>query len=46
MNSTKKNVRETTMDLLDTIEKNQSYSNLLLNHTIEKNDLPTKDIGY
>ncbi len=45
MNSKKKNVRETTLDLLDTIEKNQSYSNLLLHHAIEKNDLPTKDIG-
>ncbi|MCQ6279711.1 16S rRNA (cytosine(967)-C(5))-methyltransferase RsmB [Bacillus sp. EB600] len=45
MNSKKKNVRETVLDLLDAIEKNQSYSNLLLHHAIEKNDLPTKDIG-
>jgi 16S rRNA (cytosine967-C5)-methyltransferase len=41
----KKNVRETTLDLLNTIEKNQSYSNLLLHHEIEKNKLPAKDIG-
>lgn len=45
MNSKKKNVRETAMDLLETIEKNQSYSNLLLNHAIEKNHLPVKDVG-
>lgn len=40
-----KNVRETAMDILDTIEKNQAYSNLLLNAAIEKNRLPQKDIG-
>lgn len=45
MNSLKKNVRATAMDLLVTIEKNQSYSNLLLNSTIEKNELSPKDIG-
>lgn len=45
MKTMKKNVRETAMDLLVTIEKNQSYSNLLLNHAIEKNHLPVKDIG-
>jgi 16S rRNA (cytosine967-C5)-methyltransferase len=45
MNTKKKNVRETAMELLDAIEKNQSYSNLLLNHAIEKNHLPVKDIG-
>lgn len=45
MNSKKKNVRETALDLLEAIEKNQSYSNLLLNHAIEKNNLPKKDIG-
>ncbi|WML43656.1 16S rRNA (cytosine(967)-C(5))-methyltransferase RsmB [Neobacillus sp. PS3-40] len=45
MTKKKKNVRETAMDLLVTIEKNQSYSNLLLNHAIEKNQLPAKDIG-
>jgi 16S rRNA (cytosine967-C5)-methyltransferase len=45
MKPNKKNVRETAMDLLDAVEKNQSYSNLLLNHAIEKNQLPSKDIG-
>jgi 16S rRNA (cytosine967-C5)-methyltransferase len=45
MKTMKKNVRETAMDLLVTIEKNQSYSNLLLHHAIEKNQLPVKDIG-
>jgi len=45
MNSTKKNVRETAMDLLVLIEKNQSYSNLLLNNAIEKNKVSQKDIG-
>ncbi|SFA74866.1 MULTISPECIES: 16S rRNA (cytosine(967)-C(5))-methyltransferase RsmB [unclassified Bacillus (in: firmicutes)] len=45
MNKAKKNVRETAMDLLETIEKNQSYSNLLLHHAIEKNVIPAKDIG-
>jgi 16S rRNA (cytosine967-C5)-methyltransferase len=45
MTSTKRNVRETAMDLLVTIEKNQSYSNLLLNTTIEKNELSAVDVG-
>lgn len=45
MKANKKNVRETAMDLLETIEKNQSYSNLLLHHAIEKNHLSEKDIG-
>lgn len=33
------------MDMLVAIEKNQAYSNLLLNSTIEKNELPAKDVG-
>ncbi|MBP2240080.1 16S rRNA (cytosine967-C5)-methyltransferase [Cytobacillus eiseniae] len=41
----KKNVRETALDLLEAVEKNQSYSNLLLNHAIQKNAIPPKDIG-
>ncbi len=45
MNSNKKNVRETALELLEAVEKNQSYSNLLLNHAIEKRQLPAKDIG-
>jgi 16S rRNA (cytosine967-C5)-methyltransferase len=45
MTNKKKNVREATVELLETIEKNQSYSNLLLNSTIEKNKIPSIDIG-
>jgi 16S rRNA (cytosine967-C5)-methyltransferase len=45
MTNKKKNVREAAMDLLDTIEKNQSYSNLLLNTTIEKNNISALDTG-
>ncbi|MDQ0198547.1 16S rRNA (cytosine(967)-C(5))-methyltransferase RsmB [Neobacillus ginsengisoli] len=41
----KKTVRESAMDLLVAIEKNQSYSNILLNNTIEKNEVPAKDVG-
>lgn len=43
--SLKKNVRKTALDCLEQIEKNQAYSNLLLNNTIKKNELPAKDIG-
>jgi 16S rRNA (cytosine967-C5)-methyltransferase len=45
MTTTKNNVRAIAMDLLVTIEKNQSYSNLLLNSTIEKNELSAVDVG-
>ena len=45
MNNKRKNVRETALEILDTIEKNQSYSNLLLNKAIKKNELDKKDIG-
>jgi 16S rRNA (cytosine967-C5)-methyltransferase len=45
MTNKKKNVREAAMDLLDAIEKNQSYSNLLLNTTIEKNNISPLDTG-
>jgi 16S rRNA (cytosine967-C5)-methyltransferase len=45
MTKTMKNVRETALELLETIEKNQSYSNLILHHAIEKNKVPKKDIG-
>ena len=41
----KHNVRETALDILVSIEKNQSYSNLLLNKMIEKNNIKGKDIG-
>ncbi|EKN64112.1 16S rRNA methyltransferase B [Neobacillus bataviensis LMG 21833] len=45
MTSTKNNVRAIAMDTLVTIEKNQSYSNLLLNNVIEKNELSAIDVG-
>lgn len=43
--SNKKNVRESALNLLEAIEKNQSYSNLLLNNVIKKNNVDPKDIG-
>jgi 16S rRNA (cytosine967-C5)-methyltransferase len=45
MNNKRKNVRETALEILEMIEKNQSYSNLLLNNSIKKNELDKKDIG-
>jgi 16S rRNA (cytosine967-C5)-methyltransferase len=45
MKTSKKNVREAVLELLETIEKNQAYSNLLLNKTIEKSEIASKDIG-
>jgi 16S rRNA (cytosine967-C5)-methyltransferase len=45
MTSTINNVRSIAMDMLVAIEKNQSYSNLLLNNTIEKHELSAKDVG-
>lgn len=41
----KSNVRESVVSILEQIEKNQSYSNLLLNNVIKKNQIPSKDIG-
>lgn len=41
----KKNVREVSLDILLQIEKNQAYSNLLLNQSIKKEELNEKDIG-
>jgi 16S rRNA (cytosine967-C5)-methyltransferase len=40
-----KNVREVALETLLAIEKNQAYSNLLLNKMIEKNELSAKDVG-
>lgn len=40
-----KNAREVALDILEQIEKNQAYSNLLLNQMIEKHKLKTEDIG-
>ncbi len=45
MSKKKKSVREAALDVIEAVEKNQSYSNLLLNSVIEKNELPQKDIG-
>ncbi|WP_019152834.1 16S rRNA (cytosine(967)-C(5))-methyltransferase RsmB [Robertmurraya massiliosenegalensis] len=39
------NVREGALRILEQIEKNQSYSNLLLNNEIKKNQINSKDIG-
>ncbi len=39
------NVREIALDVLVDIEKNKAYSNLTLNHAIEKESLHKKDIG-
>jgi 16S rRNA (cytosine967-C5)-methyltransferase len=44
-NNRKKNVRETALELLESIEKNQAYSNLLLHNAIEKNKIDKKDAG-
>ena len=43
MKNKRKNVRETALEILETIEKNQSYSNLLLNNAINKNEIDKKD---
>jgi 16S rRNA (cytosine967-C5)-methyltransferase len=45
MSKKTKSVREAALDVIEAVEKNQSYSNLLLNSVIEKNELPQKDIG-
>lgn len=45
MKGNKKNVRETALELLEAVEKNQAYSNLLLNSAIEKNKIEKKDTG-
>jgi 16S rRNA (cytosine967-C5)-methyltransferase len=45
MRKKQKSVREAALDVIEAVEKNQSYSNLLLNSVIEKNELPSKDIG-
>ncbi|WP_420807126.1 16S rRNA (cytosine(967)-C(5))-methyltransferase RsmB [Bacillus coahuilensis] len=45
MDSMSKNVREAALEVLEQVEKNQSYSNLLLNHTIEKYEIKGPDVG-
>ncbi len=39
------NVREAALDVIEKINKNQAYSNLLLNETIKKHKLSRKDTG-
>lgn len=41
----KKNVREAALEILEAIEKHQSYSNILLNQVIEKNHITGPDVG-
>ena len=41
----KKNVREAALEILESVEKQGAYSNLLLNRTIEKYRFSTKDAG-
>ncbi|MBE3571112.1 MAG: 16S rRNA (cytosine(967)-C(5))-methyltransferase, partial [Bacillales bacterium] len=45
MEKKKKNVREAALELLEAVEQNQSYSNLLLNSAIQKYDLTGPDAG-
>ncbi|MFB6466589.1 16S rRNA (cytosine(967)-C(5))-methyltransferase RsmB [Cytobacillus sp. Hz8] len=45
MKTANKNVRVSALEALETIEKNQAYSNILLNHTIKKNEITKKDVG-
>ncbi|WP_153124135.1 16S rRNA (cytosine(967)-C(5))-methyltransferase RsmB [Peribacillus tepidiphilus] len=45
MKKQKVSVRELAVDLLESVEKNQSYSNLLLNHYINKYQLSPADSG-
>ncbi|MGD6816218.1 16S rRNA (cytosine(967)-C(5))-methyltransferase RsmB [Metabacillus sp. 84] len=41
----KSNARELAVETLTAIEKNQAYSNLLLNSTIQKSTMPPKDVA-
>ncbi|CAH0346933.1 16S rRNA (cytosine(967)-C(5))-methyltransferase RsmB [Bacillus sp. CECT 9360] len=45
MTEMKKNVREIALDILESIERNQSYSNLLLNSKLQKYQLKSVDSG-
>lgn len=45
MNKQKKNVREAALEVLEAIEKHQSYSNLLLNQVIKKQQITGPDTG-
>ncbi|MBS4203834.1 16S rRNA (cytosine(967)-C(5))-methyltransferase RsmB [Lederbergia citrea] len=45
MNKNTKNVREAALDVLEAIDKHQSYSNLLLNQVIKKHKINGPDTG-
>ncbi|WP_335870670.1 16S rRNA (cytosine(967)-C(5))-methyltransferase RsmB [Bacillus sp. 2205SS5-2] len=45
MSKQKKSVREAALEVLESVEKNQAYSNLLLNSVIKKYELTGPDIG-
>lgn len=45
MKQTKKGVRDLALDILESVDKNQSYSNLLLNNLINKHQLSSVDSG-
>ncbi|MGE8079211.1 16S rRNA (cytosine(967)-C(5))-methyltransferase RsmB [Peribacillus loiseleuriae] len=45
MKQTKKGVRDIALDVLESVEKNQAYSNLLLNSMINKHQLSSADSG-
>ena len=45
MNKPKKNVREIALEVLEAIDKHQSYSNLLLNQVIKKHHITGLDTG-
>lgn len=45
MKETKKNVRQIALDVLESVEKNQSYSNLMLNSMIKKHRIEGADSG-
>ncbi|MBS4217799.1 16S rRNA (cytosine(967)-C(5))-methyltransferase RsmB [Bacillus sp. FJAT-49711] len=45
MNKQKKTVREAALDVLEAIDKHQSYSNLLLNQVIKKYQITGPDTG-
>ncbi|WP_110929371.1 16S rRNA (cytosine(967)-C(5))-methyltransferase RsmB [Bacillus massiliglaciei] len=45
MTQTKKSVREIALEILESVEKNQSYSNLMLNNMINKYQLSSADSG-
>jgi 16S rRNA (cytosine967-C5)-methyltransferase len=45
MNTKTKNVREVIVDILLQVERNQAYSNLLLNQAIKQHQVSSKDVG-